>query len=57
MRYPVPKPETEEYNIRSFIYSRRRPFHPRRLWALLYGRFILQLEHPDEEEEEDEVQD
>ncbi|KAH7192910.1 CobW/HypB/UreG, nucleotide-binding domain-containing protein [Fusarium flagelliforme] len=50
----TPKPETEEYSVRSCIYSRHRPFHPRRLWALLYDKFILQLEHPDEDEEEDE---
>ncbi|KAM5341895.1 hypothetical protein ACJ41O_014926 [Fusarium nematophilum] len=50
----TPKPETEEYSVRSCIYSRRRPFHPRRLWALVYDKFILQLEHPDEEEEQDE---
>ncbi|KAF5020021.1 hypothetical protein F66182_7957 [Fusarium sp. NRRL 66182] len=55
----TPKPETEEYLVRSCIYSKHRPFHPRRLWALLYDKFILQLEHPDaeggeEDEEEDE---
>ncbi|CAM1503644.1 Fc.00g012350.m01.CDS01 [Cosmosporella sp. VM-42] len=48
------EPETEEYNVRSFIYSRTRPFHPRRLWALLYDKFILQLEHPDDEDDEDD---
>ncbi|KAH7014994.1 CobW/HypB/UreG, nucleotide-binding domain-containing protein [Ilyonectria destructans] len=53
----TPKPETEEYNVRSFIYSRRRPFHPRRLWALLYDKFILQLESPGDDEDEDEEDD
>ncbi|KAM0551360.1 hypothetical protein ACHAPJ_008468 [Fusarium lateritium] len=54
----TPKPETEEYSVRSCIYSRQRPFHPRRLWALVYDKFILQLEHPDEEEEgEDEEEE
>ncbi|KAH6695190.1 cobW domain-containing protein [Plectosphaerella plurivora] len=61
----TPKPETEEYHVRNFIYSRTRPFHPRRLWTLLYDKFILQLEHPDEgedmevdsEEEEEEDDD
>ncbi|CAF3452753.1 unnamed protein product [Fusarium graminearum] len=58
----TPKPETEEYSVRSCIYTRHRPFHPRRLWALLYDKFILQLENPeddddDEEEEDDEDDD
>ncbi|KAK4096276.1 cobW-domain-containing protein [Parathielavia hyrcaniae] len=52
-----PKPETEEYNVRNFVYSRRRPFHPRRLWALLYDKFILQLEHPDGDDEDDETEE
>ena len=51
----TPKPETEEYNVQSFIYSRYRPFHPRRLFALLYDKFILQMEQPeDDEDDEDE---
>ncbi|EEU37808.1 uncharacterized protein NECHADRAFT_54697 [Fusarium vanettenii 77-13-4] len=54
----TPKPETEEYSVRSCIYTRRRPFHPRRLWALVYDKFILQLEHPEEEgDEEDDEED
>ncbi|KJK74736.1 hypothetical protein H634G_10048 [Metarhizium anisopliae BRIP 53293] len=53
----TPKPETEEYNVQSFIYTRRRPFHPRRLFSLIYDKFILQMEHPDEEDDEDEELD
>ncbi|KAJ0115225.1 hypothetical protein J7T55_001635 [Diaporthe amygdali] len=47
----TPKPETEEYNVRNFVYKRHRPFHPERLWRLVYDKFILQLEHPDLEED------
>ncbi|CAK3841198.1 Hypothetical predicted protein, partial [Lecanosticta acicola] len=52
----TPKPETEEYNVRNFVYVRRRPFHPRRLFALLHDKFILQhpLDEVDEDEEEDD---
>ncbi|EFQ27393.1 CobW/HypB/UreG [Colletotrichum graminicola] len=59
----TPKPETEEYNVRNFVYTRTRPFHPRRLWSLLYDKFILQMEAPeddgdamDEDEDEDEAE-
>lgn len=45
----TPKPETEEYNVRNFIYKQHRPFHPERLWRLVYDKFILQLEHPEED--------
>ncbi|OLN96071.1 putative metal chaperone YciC [Colletotrichum chlorophyti] len=56
----TPKPETEEYNVRNFIYTRTRPFHPRRLWSLLYDKFILQMEAPEDDEDamdEDEDED
>lgn len=54
----TPKPETEEYDVQNFVYTQRRPFHPRRLYTLLYDKFILQLEHPDDgDEEEDEEED
>lgn len=45
----TPKPETEEYNVRNFVYKRHRPFHPERLWRLVYDKFILQLEHLEED--------
>lgn len=48
----TPKPETEEYNVRNFVYSRQRPFHPRRLWALVYDKFILQMEQTDDNEDD-----
>jgi hypothetical protein len=50
----TPKPETDEYNIRNFIYSRTRPFHPRRLFKLLHDKFIMQLEHPDYDDDDDD---
>ncbi|KAI6821416.1 hypothetical protein KC340_g13169 [Hortaea werneckii] len=47
----TPKPETEEYNVRNFVYVRRRPFHPRRLFELIHGKFIFQ--QPADEDEDD----
>ncbi|KAL2275188.1 hypothetical protein FJTKL_02415 [Diaporthe vaccinii] len=45
----TPKPETEEYNVRNFVYKRDRPFHPERLWRLVHDKFILQLEHHEDD--------
>ncbi|KAF3398535.1 putative metal chaperone YciC [Penicillium rolfsii] len=51
----APKPETLEYGINNFVYSARRPFHPRRLFSLLHDKFIiLQNNEVGEEDEEDE---
>jgi G3E family GTPase len=47
-----PKPETEEYGIGSFVYSRRRPFHPRRLYDLIESTFFMIEETFEDEEEE-----
>lgn len=44
-------PETEEYGISSFIYRRRRPFHPKRLFDLVV-RYFMVLEYGHEAEEE-----
>ncbi|KAF4120929.1 GTPase, G3E family [Geosmithia morbida] len=49
----TPKPETEEYNVRNFVYRRHRPFHPERLWKLLRDTFILQLQHEEEDDDDD----
>ncbi|KAM0715160.1 hypothetical protein Q7P37_009625 [Cladosporium fusiforme] len=53
----TPKPETEEYNVQNFVYVRRRPFHPRRLFEFLHDKFILQHPEVEEEEEDDEEED
>ncbi|KAH8096658.1 P-loop containing nucleoside triphosphate hydrolase protein [Cristinia sonorae] len=50
----TPKPETEEYNIGNFIYYHPRPFHPLRLWKLIYDKFILQMEYADDDDDEEE---
>ncbi|KAK6844464.1 cobW domain-containing protein [Apiospora arundinis] len=50
----TPKPETEEYNVRNFIYQRRRPFHPQRLWKLIYDKFIVQQQEDEEQSGEED---
>lgn len=47
-------PETEEYGISSFIYRRRRPFHPKRLFDLVVRYFmVLEYGHEAADEEAD----
>lgn len=53
----TPKPETEEYNIQNFVYTKSRPFHPARLFQMIHDQFILQLEHFEEDEDEDDCDD
>ncbi|KAL3490076.1 CobW/HypB/UreG, nucleotide-binding domain-containing protein [Aspergillus germanicus] len=61
----APKPETLEYGINNFVYTARRPFHPRKLFELVHDKFILlqnlhshdDVGDDDEDEEEDEEDD
>ncbi|KAJ5241528.1 uncharacterized protein N7469_003119 [Penicillium citrinum] len=53
----APKPETLEYGINNFVYSARRPFHPRKLFALLHDKFILLQNNELEDDEEDEEEE
>ena len=53
----TPKPETEEYNVRNFIWRRERPMHPLRFFKFIYDKYVLQLEHEAEEEEDDEMEE
>lgn len=51
---------SHRYGINNFVYTARRPFHPRRIFALLHDKFIIlqnnevEEEEGEEEEEEDE---
>ena len=48
------------YNVQNFVYVRRRPFHPRRLFEFLHDKFILQhpeVEEDDEMDEDEEEED
>jgi G3E family GTPase len=45
------------YNVQNFVYVRRRPFHPRRLFEFLHDKFILQHPEVEEDDEMDEDED
>ncbi|KAK9327731.1 CobW/HypB/UreG, nucleotide-binding domain-containing protein [Lipomyces starkeyi] len=52
----APKPETEEYGISNFVYRRRRPFHPKRLYQLIHDKFVLcQFQVDDDSQHEDDA--
>ncbi|RLL95412.1 hypothetical protein CFD26_105457 [Aspergillus turcosus] len=53
----APKPETIEYGINNFVYTARRPFHPRRIFSLLHDKFIILQNNEAEEEDEKEDAD
>ncbi|KAG2420526.1 hypothetical protein HFD88_000138 [Aspergillus terreus] len=53
----APVPETVEYGINNFVYRARRPFHPRRLFALLHDKFIILQNGAEEEDDENEDDD
>ncbi|KAG8688530.1 hypothetical protein FRC11_005272 [Ceratobasidium sp. 423] len=54
----IPKPETEEYGISNFVYRRRRPFHPERLWKIIGDKFVvIQNEYEELKEDRSEGSD
>ena len=58
----APKPETEESGISRFVYRARKPFHPKRLYQLIYDKFVLMKDaeeagNENEDQETDEEMD
>lgn len=53
----TPKPETEEYGINNFVYTARRPFHPKRFYEMIRDKFFIieQSGFEDDEEPEEEI--
>jgi len=46
------------YGISSFVYSSRRPFHPKRLWDTVSAPFcVIQTEFEDDEEDSDDEEE
>ncbi|KAG9250700.1 CobW/HypB/UreG, nucleotide-binding domain-containing protein, partial [Emericellopsis atlantica] len=45
--------KSKGYQVQSLVYTKYRPFHPKRLFTLLYDKFILRMEYPDDEQEQD----
>jgi G3E family GTPase len=50
--------DVNRYGINNFVYTARRPFHPRRIFSLLHDKFIIlqnnEAEEDDEKEDADE---
>ena len=58
--YLGPTLTCDRYGISSFVYSARKPFHPKRLFNLIHDKFIVlqnvdQVVDEEEENEEDET--
>lgn len=49
-------PETIEYGVSSFVYRARRPFHPQRIFDLIFQYFMI-MENVDDEHNHEEQED
>lgn len=45
----------ENYNITSFVYKARRPFHPHNLYENFIDKFFISEEDPDDDEEDSQI--